>query len=93
MYKFTLNLKNSNTLIFLSKTFIKKIREQSKLYYLTHAGLMELIMRPRVSLITKWYGKTLVTSCELRIMSYELRVESLKARVEIQKCEFKSTSY
>ena len=33
-----------------------------------------------------WYGKTRVTSCELR-------VESLKARVEIQKCEFKSTSY
>ena len=32
-----------------------------------------------------WYGKTQVTSCELR-------VESLKARVEIQKCEFKSTS-
>ena len=49
-----------------------------------------------------WYGKTGVTSYELRIASYELRVESLKARVEIQKSvlkfksmsyEFKSTSY
>ena len=33
-----------------------------------------------------WYGKTQVTS-------YELRVESLKARVEIQKCEFETTIY
>ena len=55
----------------------------------------------------QWYGKTRVTSYELRATSYELRVESLKvrveslkvrveslkARVEIQKCEFKSTSY
>ena len=33
-----------------------------------------------------WYGKT-------RVTSYDLRVESLKARVKIQKCEFKSASY
>ena len=41
----------------------------------------------------KWYGKTRVTSCELRVKSLKARVESLKARVEIQKYELKSTSY
>ena len=32
-------------------------------------------------LAATWYGKT-------RVTSYELRVENLKARVEIQSCEF-----
>ena len=39
------------------------------------------------------YGKTRVTSYNIRVKSLKARVENLKARVEIQKCEIKSTSY
>ena len=37
-------------------------------------------------IVISYYGKT-------RVTSYELRDESLKAQVEIQKCEFESMSY
>ena len=47
----------------------------------------------KLCITASWYGKTRVTSFELRVESLKARVEGLKARVEIQKCVFKSTSY
>ena len=40
-----------------------------------------------------WYGKTRVTSYDLRVESLKAQDDSLKGRVKIQKCEFKPTSY
>ena len=45
-----------------------------------------LVTAWRVLNLELWYGKT-------RVTSYDLRVESLKAWVKIQKCAFKFTSY
>ena len=63
---------------------IKKICLSNKFPNWKNTAVLNLIKYWGIYL--KWYGKT-------RVTSYELRIESLEERVEIQMFEFKSGSY
>ena len=77
----TLVFKNERSEIFNNKT-----------QYFSNCGIKNIRFL-KFTPINAWYGKTGVTSYELRVASYKLRAETQKCNFKSTSYEFKSTSY